>query len=47
MWGKVSETQVYKATYDYESSGVVPDHGKNADIKKGSENNILKQAGLN
>jgi len=25
---------------------VVPDHGKNADIKKGTENNILKQAGL-
>lgn len=25
---------------------VVPDHGKNDDIKKGTENNILKQAGL-
>ena len=25
---------------------VVPDHGQNKDIAKGTENNILKQAGL-
>lgn len=24
----------------------VPDHGKNADLAKGTENSILKQAGL-
>lgn len=34
MWGKVSETQVYKATYDYESSGVVPDMVKMQTLKK-------------
>jgi len=25
---------------------VVPDHGLNSDLKKGTENSILKQAGL-
>jgi predicted RNA binding protein YcfA (HicA-like mRNA interferase family) len=25
---------------------VIPDHGKNADIKKGTEYNILRHAGL-
>ncbi len=35
---------VYSAT----KSGivVVPSHGKNEDVKKGTENSILKQAGL-
>ncbi len=37
--------RIYKHTYK-KGIVVVPNHGMNSDIKKGTENSILKQAGL-
>jgi predicted RNA binding protein YcfA (HicA-like mRNA interferase family) len=37
--------KIYKHPYK-KGIVVVPDHGMNIDVKKGTENSILKQAGL-